>query len=91
MTKDLSRAPRRGALQLDRAATEPVVQQAEEMAGLLDAAAPAPHGRAKPANASDRPSTRAGLDRSILNYAILNGASNCCPSPGPRWPSSRCR
>ncbi|MCB1912669.1 MAG: DUF533 domain-containing protein [Rhodocyclaceae bacterium] len=67
------------ALQLDRAATEPVVQQAEEMAGLLDAAAPAPAAAPNPPTPSGPTVDEAGLDRSILNYAILNGALELLP------------
>lgn len=65
------------ALRLDSATTSPLVAQAEDMAGLLEAAAPAhlaPATSPPPARPDE-----AALDRSILNYAILNGALELLP------------
>ena len=67
-------------LGLDAGVTAPLDQQAENMADLATAAAPvavaaaATPESAKPANVAD-----AELDRSILNYAMLNGALELLP------------
>jgi uncharacterized protein (DUF697 family)/tellurite resistance protein len=69
------------ALGLDSTMTRPAEQQAEAMADLVDAAAP----QAVPASAPQTPpvptstASEAELDRSILNYAILNGALELLP------------
>ena len=49
------------------------------MAGLLDAAAPLPAAAPNPPTPSGPTVDEAGLDRSILNYAILNGALELLP------------
>lgn len=71
------------ALGLGRAVTAPVDQQGEEMADLIDAAAPmAPAGAAagqEVPRAASNPAADAEMDRSILNYAILNGALELLP------------
>jgi uncharacterized protein (DUF697 family)/tellurite resistance protein len=70
------------ALQLERSATDPVNQQAEAMAALADAAAPASvpaTAAVGPVVASVPSVAEAELDRSILNYAILNGALELLP------------
>jgi uncharacterized protein (DUF697 family)/tellurite resistance protein len=70
------------ALQLERSATDPVNQQAEAMAALTESAAPASVPAATavgPVVASVPAVAEAELDRSILNYAILNGALELLP------------
>ena len=71
-------------LQLDASVTTPLNQQGQAMADLADAAVPqttrmvaaAPSIPAAPAVAGP---DQAELDRSILNYAILNGALELLP------------
>jgi uncharacterized protein (DUF697 family)/tellurite resistance protein len=63
-------------LALDAAVTAPLDQQAEAMAVLTDTAAPAAPA---PATATPARSSDAEMDRSILNYAILNGALELLP------------
>ncbi len=70
------------ALGLGCAVTAAADQQGEEMADLIDAAAPmAPSGKAaeSAAPAASNPAADAEMDRSILNYAILNGALEFLP------------
>jgi uncharacterized protein (DUF697 family)/tellurite resistance protein len=64
------------ALGLDAGVTAPLDQQAETMAELAEAAAPAVAG---PVVAAVPNVAAAELDRSILNYAILNGALELLP------------
>lgn len=64
------------ALGLDAGVTAPLDQQAETMAELAEAAAPAAAG---PVVAAVSNVAAAELDRSILNYAILNGALELLP------------
>lgn len=63
-------------LALDAGITAPLDKQAEAMAELTETAVPAlpAQGRVSPAQASD-----AEMDRSILNYSILNGALELLP------------
>jgi len=65
-----------GLLGLEQGITVPLDRQAEAMAELTETAAPA-----RPAAVQATPSTPAEpeLDRSILNYAILNGALELLP------------
>ena len=65
-----------GLLGLEQGITVPLDRQAEAMAELTETAAPA-----RPAAVRATPSTPAEpeLDRSILNYAILNGALELLP------------
>ncbi len=70
---DLSRA-----LGLDAAVTAPIDRQADAMAELTETAAPAAVA-ASPVVAAVPDVTEAELDRSILNYAILNGALELLP------------
>ena len=68
-------------LRLDASVTTPLNQQGQAMADLTDAAAPktvalAP---AAPAGPGVAVPDQAELDRSILNYAILNGALELLP------------
>jgi uncharacterized protein (DUF697 family)/tellurite resistance protein len=72
------------ALKLERSATDPVNQEAEAMAALAESAAPASvpaatAAAAGPVVASVPSVAEAELDRSILNYAILNGALELLP------------
>ena len=66
------------ALGLDESVTRPMEAQAEAMADLADAAAPevvpagTPHAAANTADEAE-------IDRSVLNYAILNGALELLP------------
>jgi uncharacterized protein (DUF697 family)/tellurite resistance protein len=64
------------ALGLDVGVTAPLDQQAETMAELAEAAAPIAAG---PVVAAVPNVAAAELDRSILNYAILNGALELLP------------
>ncbi len=67
------------ALGLGAAITEPLDAQAEEMADLTSIAAPMEQ-TAPPAGAPARPAPAdAEMDKSILNYAILNGALELLP------------
>lgn len=71
------------ALGLGRAVTAPADQQGEEMADLIDAAAPmaasdTPAVQEAP-RAVSNPAADAEMDRSILNYSILNGALELLP------------
>lgn len=69
------------ALGLDAAVTAPLDRQAEAMAELTAAAAPAqaPDASSGPVVASVPNIPQAELDRSVLNYAILNGALELLP------------
>jgi len=70
------------ALGLDAGVTAPLDRQAESMAELAEAAAPATVAATGPANvpmAAVPNVAAAELDRSILNYAILNGALELLP------------
>jgi uncharacterized protein (DUF697 family)/tellurite resistance protein len=64
------------ALGLDAGVTAPLDRQAEAMAELTEAAAPTAAG---PVVAAVPNVAAAELDRSILNYAILNGALELLP------------
>lgn len=70
------------ALGLGAAVTEPLDAQAEEMADLTSIAAPMEQ-TAPPAGTPARPASPlpndAEMDKSILNYAILNGALELLP------------
>ena len=67
------------ALGLGAAITEPLDAQAEEMADLTSIAAPMEQ-TTPPAGAPARPAPGdAEMDKSILNYAILNGALELLP------------
>jgi len=70
-----------GSLGLDAAQTAPVEREAEAMAELADEAAPAAVAAtaAGPVVAATASASEAELDRSILNYAILNGALELLP------------
>lgn len=65
------------ALGLDAGVTAPLDRQGEAMAELAEAAAPA--AAAGPVVAATPNVPEAELDRSILNYAILNGALELLP------------
>lgn len=67
------------ALGLDAGVTAPLDQQAETMAELAAAAAPATVAATGPVVAAVPNVAAAELDRSILNYAILNGALELLP------------
>ena len=71
------------ALGLGRAVTAPVDQQGEEMADLIDAAAPMAASDTPAVQEAPRvapnPVADAEMDRSILNYSILNGALELLP------------
>lgn len=71
------------ALGLDRGVTDPANRQAEAMAELADGAAPAtppaPPAAGTVAAAAPSPANDAEIERSILNYAILNGALELLP------------
>ena len=64
-------------LALDATVTAPLDQQAEAMAVLTEAAVPATASAA--AAATPAMASEAEMDRSILNYAILNGALELLP------------
>ena len=69
-------------LQLDCNVTAPLDRQAEDMAELAATAAPAAPtapAAAGPVVAATTKSSEAELDRSVLNYAILNGALELLP------------
>jgi uncharacterized protein (DUF697 family)/tellurite resistance protein len=69
-------------LQLDSNVTAPFDRQAEDMAELAAAAAPAAPtapAAAGPVVAATAKSSEAELDRSVLNYAIFNGALELLP------------
>jgi uncharacterized protein (DUF697 family)/tellurite resistance protein len=69
-------------LQLDSNVTAPLDRQAEDMAELAATAAPAAPtapAAAGPVVAATTKSSEAELDRSVLNYAILNGALELLP------------
>jgi uncharacterized protein (DUF697 family)/tellurite resistance protein len=72
-------------LQLDSNVTAPLDRQAEDMAELAATAAPAAPAAptapaaAGPVVAATAKSSEAELDRSVLNYAILNGALELLP------------
>lgn len=66
------------ALDLDAAVTVPLDRQAEAMAELTEIAAPATPP-ASPVTAATTPAPDEEIDRSILNYAILNGALELLP------------
>lgn len=69
-------------LQLDSNVTAPLDRQAEDMAELAAAAAPATQtapAAAGPVVAATTKSSEVELDRSVLNYAILNGALELLP------------
>lgn len=70
-----------GSLSLDAAQTAPVEREAETMADLAVSAAPASVAAAAagPVVAATAGVSEAELDRSILNYAILNGALELLP------------
>jgi len=70
------------ALGLDDSATGPVEREAEAMADLADAAAPqtvTASGASTPPHATTSAAAEAEIDRSVLNYAILNGALELLP------------
>jgi len=69
------------SLGLDAAQTAPVEREAGAMADLADEAAPAvvAAAAAGPVVAASASVSEAELDRSILNYAILNGALELLP------------
>lgn len=73
------------ALNLERSVTDPANQQAEEIAVLASAAAPAalttePTGMAAGSLAPATPSVlEAEIDSSILNYSVINGALELLP------------
>ena len=69
-------------LQLDSNVTAPLDRQAEDMAELAATAAPAAPtapAAAGPVVAATAKSSEAELDRSVLNYSILNGALELLP------------
>ena len=71
-------------LRLDASVTTPLNQQGSAMADLADAAAPQRAAAVATASALPAPPAMPGpdqaeLDRSILNYAILNGALELLP------------
>ncbi len=66
-------------LQLDSEVTAPLDRQAEDMAALAASVAPPVPAAAGPVVAATAKSTEAELDRSVLNYAILNGALELLP------------
>ncbi len=73
-----------GALGLDAGVTDPLDRQAESVAELTEAAAPAtpvppPAGAPGPVIAAQPRVAEAELDRTILNTAILNGALELLP------------
>ena len=71
-----------GVLKLESTVTTPINAQAETMADLVEEAAPAqlpaPDTTSAAPVATD-PAAEAEIDRSILNYAILNGALELLP------------
>lgn len=66
-------------LQLDSEVTAPLDRQAEDMAELAASVAPQAPAAAGPVIAATAKSSEAELDRSVLNYAILNGALELLP------------
>ncbi|NDP39650.1 MAG: DUF533 domain-containing protein [Rhodoferax sp.] len=68
-------------LQLDSSVTAPLSQQVQALADLSDAAAPSVTQAVATAPTAPTVATsdEAGLDRSILNHAILNGALELLP------------
>ncbi|MDT8438711.1 MAG: DUF533 domain-containing protein [Wenzhouxiangellaceae bacterium] len=74
----------RGLLELDTASADTVEREAEAMVELSEAAAPATVPVAAAATSAPAPKSapvvdEAELDRSILNYSILNGALELLP------------
>ena len=69
------------ALKLDAAAAGEAAREAEAITGLADDAAPAsaPAAAAGPVVAAQPSVPEAELDKSILNYALLNGALELLP------------
>jgi uncharacterized protein (DUF697 family)/tellurite resistance protein len=66
-------------LQLDGKVTAPLDRQAEDMAEAAASVAPAAVAAAGPVVAAVARSSEADQDRSVLNYAILNGALELLP------------
>lgn len=67
------------ALKLDAAAAGEAASEAEAITGLADDAIPAMPAAAGPVVAAQPSVSEAELDKSILNYALLNGALELLP------------
>ena len=83
----------RRELRLNKAETARIEQQADALAvePLTEPALATPPVIAAAPAAADATVASPEVDKMILNYAILNGALDCCPIRSPPWPSFRCR